>query len=167
MLKLNDSPSQIKKPSKSDFKSQLSKIESGIHAKEKELRQNLIDAYDLQEENYPNSNILIQGQEHFLTTTFLICFNFNILLFKKIDKGGTDHHRPPGHHKQHILDRSQSAGLTAAVADRQIERVDADAQLRTLGPLQIERQLLRVELDTDAQQLRVAVVAGQQLVSLR
>ena len=73
LSKLNDSPSHIKKPSKSDFKLQLSKIESGIHSKEKELRQNLIDAYDLQEENYPNSNILIQGLGNLL---FNIFFNF-------------------------------------------------------------------------------------------
>ena len=47
--------------SPADDKQNIAKLKTEIHQKEKEIRQNLIDARKLQDENYPNTHILIQG----------------------------------------------------------------------------------------------------------
>ena len=44
-----------------EINNELSKLKLNIHRNEKDIRQNLIDAHQLQDDNYPNCNVLIQG----------------------------------------------------------------------------------------------------------
>lgn len=44
-----------------EINNELSKIKLNIHRNEKDIRQNLIDAHQLQDDNYPNCAVLIQG----------------------------------------------------------------------------------------------------------
>lgn len=50
-----------KKSVSDELKAHLDRLESQVHVKEQDLRKALIDALQLEEENYPNSSVLIEG----------------------------------------------------------------------------------------------------------